>query len=156
MTANDWEYWVENNLKIHTTNPHCYVILVCSPTMISILDEETYEDRVEMVAGYIDSCTLRQYLQSNPEKVLPVCINDPSNDNVPLILSENAWYHFPYDKLYQMPEGVSAHEVLNHPGFASFKRLVSHMTGHVQQLHQMIKVGYKHVNMNVHACDISN
>ena len=158
MNTIDWEYWVEDNLKIHTTDLHGHVILVCSPTMVSILDEETYEGRVEMVAGCIDSCTLRQYLQLNPQKVVPVYINDPSNDNVPSILSENAWYYFPYDKLCEMPEGVSAHEVLNHPEFASFKRLVSYLTGNVQQEISPPddQGGLQHARVNVHARNVSN
>ena len=131
MNIIDWPYWVENNLKNYTASLHWHVILVCSPTMISMLDEEV-DAHVEMVAAHIDSQILRQHLQQCTQKFLPLYINDPSTDYPPS-LSENAWYYFPYDKLYEMPEDITAHEVLDHPDFASLKRLVSTLTGHMQQ-----------------------
>ena len=118
-----WSFWVENNLKKHP------IILVCSPTMISILEEGNENAPIEMVAGRIDSNILKQHLQQGTNNVLPLFINNPVPDYVPLSLAGKTCYNFPYDKLCEMPEDVSIHEVLNHHDFASLKHLVTTVTG---------------------------
>ena len=45
----NWPYWVDNNLRSYVAYPHCHVILVCSPKMISLLDERNIDAYVEMV-----------------------------------------------------------------------------------------------------------
>ena len=123
----DWPYWVEINLRNYITYPHSYVILVCSPTMSSSLgNADAY---VEMVAAHIHSQNLRPYLQQYAENFLPLLITNPSTDYVPPSLSKQTCYYFPYDKLNDMSENVSTLEVLDHPDFASLKKLVATLTG---------------------------
>ena len=124
----NWPYWVEHNLREYTANPHCCVILVCSPTMISLLDERNANAHVEMVAAHFDSLVLGHFLQHYAKKFLPLLVNDPSTNYVPPSLSRQICYYFPYYKLNEMPENVSTHAVLNHPDFASLKSLVDMLT----------------------------
>ena len=119
----DWLFWVGNNLKNHP------IILVCSPTMISTLEEGNESADIEMVAGHIDSKILRQHLQPGIDNVLPLFINNPLPDYVPPSLAGKTCYNFPYNKLFEMPEDVSIHQVLNHHDFASLKCLVTIVTG---------------------------
>jgi len=126
--VNDWSYWVGKRVEYHITSQYGYVILVCSPTMISILEETSENARVEMVAANIDRLTLRHYLQSGAKKFLPLFIND-SSANVPPNLSGKTSYHFPYDKLSQLPRDIIAHQVIEHPEFASLRNLVATLTG---------------------------
>ena len=126
----DRSLWLDNKLKDHLDSPNCYIILMCSPTMMSLLmDEGNPTVHVEMVASYINSWILIYYLQQNPQKFLPFLVNDMPMEYVPPILSEQTCYHFPYDRLCEMPEGVSAYKVLNHPDFASIRNLVVMLTG---------------------------
>ena len=123
----NWPYWVENNLRCYIDNPHCYVILVCSPTIMSLLGNA--EAHVEMVEAHFHSDILRHYLQQYADKFLPLLINDPSTDYVPPSLTGQKCYYFPYYKLNDMPENVSANDVIHHPNFASLKSLVDMLTG---------------------------
>ena len=125
----DWPFWVGKNLEDHIASPYSYVILVCSPIMISTLEQRNDNARLQMVAGYIDRLTLRYYLQEGAQKVLPLFINNPSAEYVPPSLSGKTRYYFPYDKLNEMPENIPALEVLNDPAFASLRSLVATLTG---------------------------
>ena len=121
----DWSSWVESNLKQCTL-----IILVCSPTMYSVLVERKDNPRVEMVAAYIGRLALRHYLEKEVQKFLPLCINDSPANCIPPNLSGKICYHFPYNKLLsQIPEGATAHEVLDYPDFASLRSLVATLTG---------------------------
>ena len=125
----DWLFWVGKSLEYHIASHYSYIILVCSPIMISTLEQRNDNAHLQMVAGYIDSFTLRHFLQEDAHKVLPLFINNPSEEYVPPSLSGRTRYYFPYDKLDEMAENVSAHEVLNHPDFASLRSLVATLTG---------------------------
>ena len=125
----DWAFWVKKSWEYHIASQYSYVILVCSPIMISTLEQRNDNARLQMVAGYIDSFTLKHFLQEDAHKVLPLFINDPSEEYVPPSLSGKTRYYFPYDKLNKMPENVSAQQVLDHPDFASLRSLVAMLTG---------------------------
>ena len=124
----DWSFWVGKSLEYHIASQYSYVILVCSPIMISTLEERNDNARLQMVAGYIDRLTLRYYLQQGAHRVLPLFINNPAVDYVPPSLSNKTRYYFPYDKLNELPENVSTQAVLNHPDFASLRSLVATLT----------------------------
>ena len=115
----DWLFWVGNNLKNYP------IILVCSPTMISTLEEGNESAHIGMVAGHIESKILKQHLQQGTDNVLPLFINDPSPDYMPPSLAGKTCYNFPYDKLSEMPED----QVIDHHDFATLKDLVTMMTG---------------------------
>ena len=125
----DWSFWVRKSLEYHIASQYSYIILVCSFIMISTLEQRNDNARLQMVAGYIDSFTLRHFLQEDAHKVLPLFINNPSEEYVPPNLSGRTCYNFPYDKLDEMAENVSTQEVLNHPDFASLRSLVATLTG---------------------------
>ena len=125
----NWSFWVGKSLEYHITSYYSYVILVCSPIMISTLVQRNDDARLQMVAGYIDCLTLRHYLQEGAHKFLPLFINNPSEEYVPPSLSGKTCYYFPYDKLIEMPENVSAQQVLDHPDFTSLRSLVATLTG---------------------------
>ena len=125
----DWSFWVGKSLEYHISSQYSYVILICSPIMISTLEERNDNARLEMVAGYIDRLTLRHYLQIGAQRVLPVFINNRPDEYVPPNLSGRTRYHFLYDKLAEMPVDTPAQEVLNHPDFASLRSLVATLTG---------------------------
>ena len=129
ISITDWAFWVGKSLEYHIASQYSYVILVCSPVMISTLEQRNDNARLEMVAGNIDRLTLRHYLQDGAHKVLPLFINNPSDEYVPPYLSGRTRYYFPYDKLDEMPENVSTQEVLNHPAFTSLRSLVATLTG---------------------------
>ena len=129
----EWSLWLDIKLRDHLDSPNSYIILMCSPTMMSLLMDDSTTVHIEMVASYIDCWILKLYLQKNPQKFLPFLVNDMPMDYVPPILSQQTCYHFPYDRLCKMPKGVSAHEVLNIPDFASIRNLVVMLTG-VQDL----------------------
>ena len=132
----DWSSWVENNLK------QCsFIILVCSPTMYSVLVERNDSARVEMVAAYINRLILRQYLDQGVQKFLPVCTDKPSANFIPQILAGKTCYHFPYKLLSQIPEGTTAHEVLDYPNFALLRSLVATLTGQQVTLRPSIGQG---------------
>ena len=125
----DWSSWVENNLKHYIASQCSFIIMVCSPTMFSTLEERNDSARIEMAAAYIDRLTLRHYLQQNAQKFLPLCIDDPSANCIPSNLSGKTCYHFPYSKLLsEIPEST-AHKVLDHPDFTSLRSLVATLTG---------------------------
>ena len=125
----DWSFWVGKSLEYHIASDRSYVIMVCSPNMISILEERNDIVRVDMVAGHIDRLTLRHYLQEGAHKFLPVIINDPTADYIPPNLSGKTCYHFPYNKLCETREDISANEVLDLPDFVSLRTLVATLTG---------------------------
>lgn len=118
----DWPRWVENNLINHITYLNCFIILVCSPTMISLLDNA--DAHVVMVAAYFHSQSLRHFLQQRADKFLPLLINDPSTDYIPPSLARQKCYYFPYYKLNELSENISTFDVIHHPDFASLKSLV--------------------------------
>ena len=120
----DWGFWAKQYLQYHVFSHNSCVILVCSATMIAKLEEKNDNAYVEMVAAYINSQTLRQYLEKCAHKFLPLCINDPSAGNVPPILASEKCYHFPYDKLLKMPQDYSVPQILNYHDFASLRSLV--------------------------------
>lgn len=122
----DWSFWVAKNMEHYYASHHGYVIMVCSPTMISLLEERSDNARVEMVVANIDRLTFRYYLQQGVHKTFPLFINNPSTNYVPPILSGKTCYNFPYDKI---PENVPAHELLNYPDFALMRNLVATLTG---------------------------
>ena len=125
----DWSSWVENKLKLHIASQCSFIIMVCSPTMFSTLEERNDSARVEMAAAYINRLTLRYYLQQSAQNFLPLYINDPSANFIPPNLSGKTCYHFPYNKLLsEIPEST-AHEVLDHPDFTSLRSLVATLTG---------------------------
>ena len=125
----DWAFWVGKSLEYHIYSHYSYVILVCSSIMISTLEQRNDNACLRMVAGYIDRLTLRHYLQEGAHKFLPLFINNPSEEYVPPSLSGKTRYYFPYDKLVEMPENVSAQQVLDHPDFGSMRSLVATLTG---------------------------
>ena len=51
----DRSLWVDNNLKSHLDSPNCYIILMCSPTMMSLLMDDSTTVHIKMVASYIDT-----------------------------------------------------------------------------------------------------
>ena len=125
----DPSLWVDNHLRNHLDSPNCYIILMCSPTMMSLLmDERNPTVCIEMVASYINCWILNHYLQQNPQKFLPFLVDDTPADCIPPILSEQTCYRFPYDRLCEISEGISAHELLKHAEFASIRDLVVMLT----------------------------
>ena len=136
----DWPSWVENKLKHHIAPQHSFIIMVCSPTMFSTLEERNDNASIEMAAASIDRLTLRRYLQQGVQNILPLCINDSSTDYIPPNLSGKTCYYFPYNKLMSdIPEGTTAHKVLDHPDFTSLRCLVATLTG--QQENPIPNVG---------------
>ena len=126
----DWSSWVENNLKHHIASHCSFIIMVCSPTMYSTLEERNDNARIEMAVAHINRLTLRHYLQQSAQKFLPLCINDPSANYIPPNLSGKTRYDFPYNKLLsEIPQGTTAHEVLDYPDFTSLRSLVATLTG---------------------------
>ena len=126
----DWSSWVADNLEHHIASQCSFIILVCSPTMYSVLVKRNDNARVEMAAAHINCLTLKHHLEQGVQKCLPVCINDPPANCIPPILLRKTCYHFPYNKLLsEIPEGTTAHEVLDHPDFASLRSLVATLTG---------------------------
>ena len=128
----DRSLWVDSNVKTYIATPDCYVILVCSPAMKFSLDERNATARIEMVSSCIDGWILRYYMKQNVQKFLPILINDTPTDCIPPILSDQAFYRFPYDRLCEMPGDVSIDEVLNHPDFASLRKLIAMLFTEVQ------------------------
>ena len=125
----DWSFWIGKSVKYHIASKYSHVILVCSPTMISTLEERNDNACVEMVAGSIDRLTLRHYLQQGAQRVLPLFINESSDECVPPCLSGKTRYYFPYDRLLDMPEDVTTPQLLNHSDFTSLRSLVATLTG---------------------------
>ena len=125
----DWSFWIAKRVEYHTASLYSHVILVCSPTMISTLEERSDNVCVDMVAGSIDRMTLRHYLQQGARRVLPLFINKPSDECVPPSLSGKTRYYFPYDRLLEMPEDVTTPDLLSHPDFTSLRSLVATLTG---------------------------
>ena len=126
----DWSSWVADNLKLHIASQCSFIILVCSPTMFSVLVERNGNARVEMAEAFIDRLTLKYYLQQDAQKCLPLCIDDTSANCIPPNLSLKTCYHFPFNKLLsEIPKGTTAHEVLDHPDFASLRSLIATLTG---------------------------
>ena len=119
----EWSHWVGNNLN------NCYIIIVCSPTMIATLEGQNERAHIEMVAANINAMILKQYLQQGAANVLPLFINNTSPDHVPPSLADKNFYHYPYDKLSEMPEDILAYQVLDHDYFTSLKNLFTMLTG---------------------------
>ena len=125
----DWSFWVGKSVEYCIASERSHVILVCSPTMITTLEERSDNARVEMVGGYIDRLALRHYLEEGAQKFVPLFINDDSLTGcVPASLSGKTCYNFPCDKLTEMPENTTAKQILDHPDFASLRSLVATLT----------------------------
>ena len=97
--------------------------------MIATLEGQNERALIEMVAANINAMILKQYLQQGATNVLPLFINNTSPDHVPPSLANKEFYHFPYDKLCNMPEDILAYQVLDHDYFASLKNLFTMLTG---------------------------
>ena len=94
--------------------------------MFAVLEDTADNVRVNMAVSHIDRLTLRNHLQQYTEHFLPLCIDDTSTSYVPPNLKGRAVYHFPYNKL---PQDATVQQILNHPDFASLRRLIATLTG---------------------------
>lgn len=145
----DWSFWVGKNLEYCIASENSHIILVCSSTMITTLEERSDNARVEMVGGYIDRLTLRHYLEKGAQQFLPIFINDDSlTDCVPPSLSGRTCYYFPYDKLTKIPENSTAKQILDHPDFASLRSLVATLTKQQEILSPPVGTGKLCVGCN--------
>ena len=120
----DWSHWT--SLSIH----YCvakkdYILLVCSPRMIALLEETGGNPRINMCAGYIDRLTLRNLIQQHTNSFVPLI--DPSVSNVvPPVLSGKTTYHLSFSR---MPQNISIDRLLDHPDFTSLRSLVATLSG---------------------------
>jgi len=120
----DWSHWT--SLSIH----YCaakkdYILLVCSPRMIALLEETVGNPRINMYAGYIDRLTLRNLLQKHTNSFLPL-IDPTSMSVVPPILSGKTTYYFSFNRI---PQNISIEQLLDHPDFTSLRGLVATISG---------------------------
>ena len=132
--VDNWASWVGEHLKQCIDASYGYIILVCSQTMMSTLNNTNTNDRIEMFSAYIDRLSLLQYLEKGAPKTLPLFLTNSPHNFVPANLSGKTIYHFPYDKL---PEEINEVEqindlvlqkILDHPDFGSLRNLVATLT----------------------------
>ena len=125
----DWYYWVGKSME-YCIDANCYILLICSPAMIAILEDTGDNAKVQMVYGHIDRLTLRHLIVSNTTRFLPVFISDHSDPTyVPPSLSGREFYHFPYELMDRIPQSISPQGLLDFRGFSSFRSLVATLTG---------------------------
>ena len=129
-TISDWPSWIKTKIINCLENVEGYIIVVYSPKLFCSLIANTY---IEMVAGHIDSYTLKFYLKNHVEKFLPVVLNSTSNDCVLLTLIRKTIYFFPYQKL---SENATEEDILSDPDFRSFKNLLRTLTGQPEHCDQ--------------------
>ena len=129
----DWSFWVNKAIELCAAATNGYILLICSHTMISILEETSDNAKVEMVYGHIDRLTLRHLILSNIPKFIPVFISDHSDaEYVPISLSGKTYYHFPYELMNRFPQYVMPEEILRYKEFASLKTLIATLTGQTE------------------------
>jgi len=129
QNINDWNFWVGKSMEYCITADG-YILLICSPAMITILEDTGDNAKVQMVYGHIDRLTLRHLIVSYTTRFLPVFISDHSDPKyVPPSLSGKTFYHFPYELLDRIPQNISPQRLLDFRGFASFRSLIATLTG---------------------------
>ena len=121
----DWSHWVSQSIQ-YCIGQNGHILLVCSPAMFAVLEDTTDNVCVNMVVSHIDRLTLRNLLQQYTEHFLPLCIDVTSTSYVPPNLRGKTVYYFPYDKL---PQDATVQQILDHPDFASLRRLIGTLTG---------------------------
>ena len=130
----NWASWVGEHLKQCIDASYGYIIMVCSQTMMSALNNSSTNDRIEMFSAHIDRLALLYYLEKGAPKTLPLFFTNPSDDFVPANLSGKTIYHFPYDKLLEeineveQTNNLEVQKILAHPDFESLKNLVATLT----------------------------
>ena len=128
-SINDWNYWVSKSME-HCIAADGYILLICSPAMITILEDTGDNAKVQMVYGHIDRLTLRHFIVSNTTRFLPVFISDHFDPKyAPPSLSGRKFYHFPYELMDRIPQNISPQGLLDYRGFDSFRSLVATLTG---------------------------
>ena len=125
-TIGDWTSWIKRKITKCLDNVEDHIIVVCSPKLFCSLERTTANTYIQMVAGHIDSYSLKCYMENHVEKFLPVVLNSTSNDCVPLTLTRKTIYFFPYQKL---SENATEEDILSDPDFRSFKNLLRTLTG---------------------------
>ena len=95
-----WPQWVSQQIE-SCISEEGYILLECLQVMFNILDSNSINPPIKMIAGHIDCQTLRYHLHSKAESFLPFCIDGVSSTVIPHILSERTLYNFPYSKIPQ-------------------------------------------------------
>ena len=119
----DWSHWVSQSIQ-YCIAQNGHILLVCSQAMFTMLEDTADNVPVNMAVGHIDRLTLRNLLLKYTEHFLPLCIDDTTS-YIPLSLKERTVYYFPFDKLLQ---NATVQQILDHPDFTSFRRLVATLT----------------------------
>ena len=120
----DWSHWASLSMHYCAAKKD-YILLVCSPRMIALLEETVGNPRINMCAGYIYRLTLRNLLQQHTNSFIPLI--DPSLSSVvPPVLSGKTTFHFSYSRV---PQNVTVEQLLDHPDFTSLRSLVATLSG---------------------------
>ena len=125
-TISDWQSYIKTKITHCLKNVKSHIIVVCSPKLFCSLEQTTANTYIQMVAGHIDTYTLKCFMESNVEKFLPVVLNSTSNDHVPLILTRKTIYFLSYEKF---SEDTTKEAIVSDPDFLSFKNLLGTLTG---------------------------
>ena len=133
-TILDWTSWIKTKIINCLENVKSHIIVVCSPKLFCSLEQTTANTYIQMVAGHIDSYTLKFYLENHVEKFLPVVLNNTSKDCVPLTLTRKTIYFFPYQKL---SGNATEEDILSDPDFLSFRNLLCILTGQTEHYGQV-------------------
>jgi len=120
----DWSHWTSQYIQTCAAKKD-YVLLVCTPKMITFLEESLDNLRIDMCVGYIDRLTLRNLLQKYTKNFIPL-IDPTSSHLVPPVLSGKITYQFPFSKV---PLNITIDQLLDHPDFTSLKSLVATLSG---------------------------
>ena len=125
----DWSHWTSLSIHYCAANKD-YILLVCSPKLLSLLEDTAGNLRINMCAGHIDSLTLRSLLQKYTDSF--ILLIDPTLSHlVPPILSGKITYQFPFSKV---PLNITTDQLLDHPDFTSLRSLVATASGHEENL----------------------
>ena len=120
----DWSHWMSQYIHYCAAKKD-YILLVCSPRMIAVLEETVDNPRINMCAGYIDRLTLRNLIQQHTNSFIPL-IDPTVSYMVPPVLSGKIMYHFSFSRV---PQNITIDQLLDHPDFTSLRSLVATLSG---------------------------
>jgi len=127
----DWSHWTSLSIHYFAAKKD-YILLVCSPKMLTLLKETAGNLRIDMCAGHIDSLTLQNLLHKYTDSFI-LLIDPTSSDCLPPILSEKTTYQFPFSKV---PQNITTDQLFDHPDFTSLRNLVATTSGQKKTLRQ--------------------